>query len=210
MNETSPETSFEPGFERFKERLRQQRETFDQHKTHWNRWFLLRLVMGYSSVVLLIAIMVASLYIIFNNGSFPAKVVTFAGAAFFADTLGLILSIWKVVFNPDFMTKLAPTTELGDSEARFLEAPVFNPSENENDLTIFFARYGANDGWMDVAPLLRAKIHDGKLRVDVTNDELGGDPAYGVDKKLEVTYSYRGRTFSKTVLEYDVLSLPEQ
>ena len=127
MNVTPSEASFQPAIEHLKERLRQERETFDQHKAHENRWFLLRVVMGYSSVILLISIMVVSSYILFNNVSYPNSVVITAGAALFVDTLGLIISIWKVVFNPDFMTKLAPITRLEKSEAKFLEksAPAF-------------------------------------------------------------------------------------
>ena len=108
---TSPEP-FQPTIERVKERLRQEREVFNQHKAHENRWFVLRLVMGYSSVILLIAIMVVSSYILFNNAAFSNTVVTAAGAALFGDTLALLVSIWKVVFNPDFMTKLSPITQL--------------------------------------------------------------------------------------------------
>lgn len=209
MKETSSDTSFQPTIQRIKERLRQEREIFDQHKAHENRWFLLRLVMGYSSVVLLVAIMVVSSYILFNSASFSNSVVVAAGAALFSDTLGLVVSIWKIVFNPDFMTKLAPITQLEESEARFLEAPSSSSTLNNDNLTILSARYGAKNGWMEVAPLLRAKIEDGKLQVSATNEELGGDPTPGVVKKLEVTYSQDGRTYSKTVSESKILSLPE-
>ena len=164
--------------------------------------------MGYSSVVLLVAIMVVSSYILFNNASFSNTVVVAAGAALFADTLGLIVSIWKVVFNPNFMTKLAPITQLEESETKFLETPAA-PSGSKNDLAILSARYGANNGWMDVAPVLRAKIQDSKLQVSATNKELGGDPAPGVVKGLEVTYFHNGRTYSKTIPETEMLSLPE-
>jgi hypothetical protein len=207
MTEIPSAVAFQPVVERIKERLRQERETFDQHKAHENRWFHLRLVMGYSSVVLLVAIMIVSSYILFNNASFSGTVVSLAGAALFADTLGLIISIWKVVFNPDFMTKLAPITQLEEAEAKFLETPTA-PSA-KSDLAILSAKYGANNGWMDVAPVLRAKIKDGKLQISVTNEELGGDPTPGVVKKLEVTYVYRGQTYSKTIPETEMLSLPE-
>jgi len=186
---TSPEP-FQPTIERVKERLRQEREVFNQHKAHENRWFVLRLVMGYSSVILLIAIMVVSSYILFNNAAFSNTVVTAAGAALFGDTLALLVSIWKVVFNPDFMTKLSPITQLEESEAAFFETPRIDSSRaDKNDLTILSAKYGADNHWMDVAPLLRAKIVDGKLRLRVTNEEMGGDPFPNMSKKLELTYS---------------------
>src|SRR5437867_7819058 len=147
---TSPEP-FQPTIERVKERLRQEREVFNQHKAHENRWFVLRLVMGYSSVILLIAIMVVSSYILFNNAAFSNTVVTAAGAALFGDTLALLVSIWKVVFNPDFMTKLSPITQLEESEAAFFETPRIDSSRADmNDLTILSAKYGADNHWMDV------------------------------------------------------------
>jgi hypothetical protein len=208
MNVTPSEASFQPAIEHLKERLRQERETFDQHKAHENRWFLLRVVMGYSSVILLISIMVVSSYILFNNVSYPNSVVITAGAALFVDTLGLIISIWKVVFNPDFMTKLAPITRLEKSEAKFLETPN-SPLGDKNDLSILSAKYGVNNSWMDVAPVLRAKMQDGKLQVSATNEELGGDPTPGVVKKLEVTFLHKERIYSKTIPESEMLSLPE-
>jgi uncharacterized membrane protein YqjE len=96
--------------EREMERTRQDRETFDQHKKHENRWFMLRLTMGYTSIFLLASIMAVSSIILFNNDKFPASVVTSAGAALFVDVLGLIIGVWKIALNPDFLTKLKPIT----------------------------------------------------------------------------------------------------
>ncbi len=96
--------------ERATEQLRQERETFNQAKDHEGRWFILRLVMGYSAVVLLGAVMVVASYILFNATAFPAAVVTTAGAALFVDVLGLLIAVWKIALNPDFHAKLAPVT----------------------------------------------------------------------------------------------------
>ena len=60
--------------ERESEKLRQERETFDQWKKQENLWFVLRLVMGYSAVVLLFAIMVVSAYIVLKHSHFPSIV----------------------------------------------------------------------------------------------------------------------------------------
>ena len=206
MEEGLTERSFQPTLERVKERLRQERQTFDQHKAHENLWFRLRLVMGYSSVVLLIGIMFVSSYILVKNAFYPGTVVTAAGAALFADTLGLVVSIWKVVFNPTFMTKLSAITQ---AEQSFFEDPVNRPSSVSDQLIILSAKYGVNDIWMDVAPLLRAKVENGKLLVIVNNEEFGGgDPARGLLKKLDITYSHRGSTYSKTLSEKTLLSIP--
>lgn len=96
--------------ERATEQLRQERETFNQAKQHEARWFVLRLIMGYSSVVLLGAVMVVASYILFNAADFPAGVVTTAGGALFVDVLGLLIAVWKIALNPDFHAKLSPIT----------------------------------------------------------------------------------------------------
>ncbi len=199
---------FQPAVERVKERLRQERETFNQHQAHENRWFVLRLVMGYSSVVLFIAIMVVSSHILLSGASFSDKVVTAAAVALFTDSLGLIVSVWKVVLNPGFMTKLGPVTQLEGSEADFFKNPSVESAADSKDPTIFSARYGIHNTWIDVAPLLRAKVQDGKLSVKVINQELGSDPVPGVVKKMEVTYSRGGTTYTTAVPEGGTLSVP--
>lgn len=107
--------------ERAMERLRQERETFNQHKTHEDRWFRLRLVMGYASVMLLSVVMVVSSYILLNNKLFPSGVVTAAGAALFVDVLGLLIGVWKIALNPNFLAKLGPVTR-DDVPAHFEES----------------------------------------------------------------------------------------
>ncbi|RCK72170.1 MAG: hypothetical protein ANABAC_2151 [Anaerolineae bacterium] len=201
------EKTIEPEIERIRERLRQERETFDQHKAHENRWFQLRLVMGYASVVLLTAIMILSAIILLNHQRYSPNVVTAAGAALFVDALGLVISIWKIVFNPDFMTRLAPVTQLDRSQTRFFETPT-PPVSAEDEPIILSAKYGAKDSWIDVAPLLRAKIRDGKLEVVATEEEFGEDPLPGEPKKLDVTYLYNGKTFSKSIAQKQMLSIP--
>jgi hypothetical protein len=52
------------GLTKAAERLRQQQETFDQKRKHDSRWFWLKLVMGYSAILLLLAILIISCYII--------------------------------------------------------------------------------------------------------------------------------------------------
>lgn len=94
------------------EQLRQERETFDQAKQHEGRWFVLRLVMGYSAVLLLGAIMAVASYVLFNSASFPASVVTASGAALFVDVLGLLIAVWKIALNPNFYARLAPVTRI--------------------------------------------------------------------------------------------------
>jgi uncharacterized membrane protein YqjE len=93
------------------ESLRQESETFDQQKRHDRLWFYLRLVMGYTAVVGLLSILVICVIIIFNSDTFPAQIVNWAGPSLFVDILGLIFTVWRVVLNPNFSTKLEPVTK---------------------------------------------------------------------------------------------------
>lgn len=97
--------------ERAAEEIRQERETFDQRKRHDNLWFILKLVMGFFSVILLAGIAIISTYILLNHPTFPSSVVTSAGVALFVDILGLIISVWKIVLNPKSVAKLEPVTK---------------------------------------------------------------------------------------------------
>lgn len=105
-NETTPIR-----IERAMEQLRQEREVFDQRKHQEARWFVLRLSMGYSSIILLFVVIVICAFVLYDNTKFPDFTVKSAGAALFADVIGLLISVWKVVLKPDFITKLAPETQ---------------------------------------------------------------------------------------------------
>lgn len=102
--------------ERATEQLRQKRETFDQAKSQDKWWFLLRLVMGFASVVLLVAVMIVATFILFNNDEFPVGVVTAAGAALFVDVCGMLVGVWKIALSPNSTSKLVPTTAAKLSE----------------------------------------------------------------------------------------------
>jgi hypothetical protein len=97
--------------ERAAERIRQEKETFDQRKTQDSQWFILKLVMGFFSVILLAGILVIATYILINNSKFPASVIVSAGGALFVDILGLIISVWKIVLNPNSIARLEPVTK---------------------------------------------------------------------------------------------------
>jgi len=101
--------------ERAAEAVRQERETFDMQKSHVERWFRLRLAMGYSSIVLLCGIMVVSTDILLQPGKFPSGVLTTAGGALFTDVLGLLVSVWRIALNPDLIGRLSPVTKTGPS-----------------------------------------------------------------------------------------------
>lgn len=77
-----------------------------------------------------------------------------------------------------------------------------------DDLVIISATYGANDSLTDVSGIIKSKIKDGKVKFTVNNDNLGGDPIRGVQKKLEVKYSYEDRIQNLIVDEDNMLILP--
>lgn len=93
------------------EKLRQQQETFNQRKKHDSKWFWLKLIMGYSAILLLFSILVISCVIIFNYNDYPENIVNWATPALFVDILGLIFTVWRVVLKPTDSTKLAPTID---------------------------------------------------------------------------------------------------
>lgn len=92
------------------ERLRQQRETFNQRKAQQERWFSLRLRMGYTAMVFLPTIGALCGYIIVHGNT--ASVVISAGATLFTDILGVFAAVWKVVLNPVSITPVEPITEM--------------------------------------------------------------------------------------------------
>lgn len=96
--------------ERASEQIRQERESFDQLKSHGERWFTLRLVMGYSSVILLAAVMTVSGYVLMNPTAYPTNVLAAASAALFVDVIGLLVGVWRIAMNPKSVSQLAPVT----------------------------------------------------------------------------------------------------
>lgn len=117
--------------EREAEKLRQEKEIFDQRKGQESRWFILRLVMGYSAVGLLGIIMIVSSFIIFHHDNFPNTILTLACSALFVDVVGLLICVWKIVLNPSFMTKLEPATSTIESYDQILLGEDMHISQQE-------------------------------------------------------------------------------
>jgi len=97
--------------ERATEQLRQERETFEQLKTHSGRWFALQLTMGYFSIFIFIAIAVFAGWVLMHNDQFTVAIVTTSSTALFVDAIGLAIAIWKIVLKPNFYAPLTPTTK---------------------------------------------------------------------------------------------------
>ena len=174
------------------QRLLQEAEAFKQHKQHENNWFRLRLIMGYSSIILLSIVMAISSHILLNHESFPNLVITSAGAALFVDVLGLLIAIWRIVFNADFKSRLSPVT-IGNQSRPFV---------------IHSAMYGKGENIIDVLKLLEQSVYPKYLEVEVANETFGCDPIKATTKELNIVYSYAGETKTRIVAEGQKLTLP--
>lgn len=76
-------------------------------------------------------------------------------------------------------------------------------------IRIIRAFYTADDGRRaDVTRLVQERARDGRLRLRVSNQDLGGDPAPTRPKTLTVVYESRGQEREVRAREGDVIELP--
>ena len=114
---TSSGSALEPiAVQRSLERLRQERETFDQCRTQDHRWFHLRLGMGVMAVLVIPAVVAICVWVL-ADASQSETVKGLAATALLVDVLSLVAAVWKVVLNPASLTKLAPVTTDAESPA---------------------------------------------------------------------------------------------
>lgn len=86
--------------------------------------------------------------------------------------------------------------------------PVGRDQDDSNGLRIILAYYGVQGRTVNVTELLRNRVRDGALSFVVTNGELAGDPAIGLDKVLIVVYRYQGNETATAVREGNTLAIP--
>lgn len=91
---------------------------------------------------------------------------------------------WDLVRRMDEVTYHVGLTWQGEAALRAPE-PVAAP------LKVLRARYGREGQWVDVTGAVAKAVQGDRLSLRVSN-ELGGDPAPGLAKSLEVTYSAGG------------------
>jgi hypothetical protein len=96
----------------------------------------------------------------------------------------------------------------GDRDERPTGDRDHDRDRDSDGLRIVGAYYGVQGHTTNVTELLRSRVHEGMLRVVVTNGALGGDPAVGVDKILIVVYRYRGMETATAVSEGNTLAIP--
>jgi hypothetical protein len=96
------------------ERLRQERETFDQAKQQDRQYFFIRLAMGWVVVFTLPAIMAICIAIVCLHRHFAGGTVTMATATLLVDGAGTIFSFYRLVLSRDAVRSLAPVTRFDD------------------------------------------------------------------------------------------------
>lgn len=95
---------------RSREALRQEAETFDQRKSHGERWFTLRERIGNAAIIFLSVIAVFCMGVILAWQYFPTAVVIGASGALFTEVVGLVVGVWKTVIKPSSIPQLEPVT----------------------------------------------------------------------------------------------------
>ena len=82
-----------------------------------------------------------------------------------------------------------------------------NYGNGQGRLQITRATYGAGNRWADVTNRLNSQIRGNQLHMQVTNDNMGGDPAQNQNKALRVDYTFDGRANQVVINEGDTLRL---
>ena len=71
----------------------------------------------------------------------------------------------------------------------------------DGKIHIIEAKYGVKGMYSDVTHLVKNYVLDDSIRMQVTNNNLGGDPASGRLKKLVVLYEKNGKKYNRSIAE---------
>ena len=71
----------------------------------------------------------------------------------------------------------------------------------DGKLHIIEAKYGVKGIYSDVTHLVKNYVLDDSIRMQVTNNNLGGDPASGRLKHLRVLYEKNGKRYRRDIME---------
>lgn len=99
------------------ERLRQEREAFNQKKEKDMRSFRLRMTMGWIACIMLPAITVTCFLVLYFHDRFTSATVTTAGGTLLVEVLGCFVAIWRV-FAGDKPEVLEPVTPMNPPRSR--------------------------------------------------------------------------------------------
>jgi alpha-L-rhamnosidase len=124
---------------------------------------------------------------------------------------------WKVrVWDRDGVAgKWSPAAEwqMGLLQPQDWSASWISPQPPAADVPVIIRRasYGAagEGSKMEVTSVLTKQIKDGELKLKISNETMGGDPAKNVPKQLRVEYEFNGQSAVKVVNENQMLFLPD-
>src|SRR5438309_954172 len=80
-------------------------------------------------------------------------------------------------------------------------------NNSDNNLQIKRAIYGWENQTADVTSRLNSQVQGDRLDLQITDDNMGGDPAYGHVKKLTVDYSLNGQNRQVVTTQNDMLRI---
>jgi hypothetical protein len=92
------------------ERLRQEKETFDQAKSQDERAFRVRLAFAWVAVLILPSVLVAAIVVITFHHDFSDFVIRTAAAALFVDALSTGASLYRIMITGLPKRELKPVT----------------------------------------------------------------------------------------------------
>jgi len=115
----------------------------------------------------------------------------------------------RVFANEDEFLTLPPRKGDGDHD-RDDEAYYHKywPGRSDNALQILQATWGERDHQVDVTGRIASMVQGNRLELPVTNQFMGGDPAYGSTKFLRVIYLWRGLRYEANATEGQTISIP--
>jgi len=91
-----------------------------------------------------------------------------------------------------------------EARAKLQASPV---RADAGGLKILSGIYGKDGKTVDVTDALRSMVVGGRLVVEAGN-ALAGDPLFGIVKDLTVAYEWKGERRTRTIREYETLTLP--
>ena len=124
--------------------------------------------------------------------------------------IGMSLSVDGVLFgDPEPLVDYLIQIKVTDADGRQAQKEfTFNNPDVPPGLEIIEATYGANGSTVNVASTLSSLIANQALSMNVSNTNLGGDPAPGLVKTLSVKYSTPSGLYLITAQEGSNLVIP--
>ncbi len=92
------------------EQLRQEKAAFDQAKLQDGLWFSLKLVMGFSAVLVVVGIFCFGAYVALHQDEYGPAVARIAMGTLLAELLAAMVGIWRLVLSPKTLAPLKPVT----------------------------------------------------------------------------------------------------